>query len=71
MNATEKARSIMFERKKQRVKSGDEDCKMCSTFGCGRKLSLTESLAGDKCINCQEQKPLISNRNLNWIVKNK
>jgi len=32
----------------------------CSVFGCGRVLSATEKLFGDKCIHCvdkQQKKP--------------
>jgi hypothetical protein len=27
----------------------------CSAFGCGKKLTRTESLCGDKCISCQNK----------------
>lgn len=29
---------------------------VCSTFGCGHHLSLRETLFGDKCIHCQQEK---------------
>ena len=33
--------------------NGHED-RYCSTFGCGRRLSLTEQLHGTKCIHHQQ-----------------
>lgn len=47
------------------------DDRICSSFGCRAKLTLTESMAGDKCTRCTGTKPLISDRNLSWIVKSK
>jgi len=28
----------------------------CVTFGCGKKLTLPEQLAGKKCTDCQQKK---------------
>ena len=32
--------------------------RLCSTFGCGKVLTSTESLCGNKCIDCQNKKPI-------------
>lgn len=71
-SAEYKARRMMFERKAQRIKRKEENEKRCcSVFGCGKTLSITESLAGNKCTGCLDVKPLISDKNISWIVKNK
>lgn len=31
---------------------GTDEAAMCSRFGCGRKLTSIESLAGNKCVHC-------------------
>lgn len=28
---------------------------VCSTFGCGKRLSISEQLFGNKCIQCSKQ----------------
>jgi len=50
--------------------TGSDD-RLCSTFGCGKQLSLTESLAGSKCVHCSVKKTTIADKNLSWIAKNK
>ena len=34
----------------------DGEREMCKEFGCGKKLSLIESLAGNKCIKHTQEK---------------
>ena len=32
--------------------NGTDEAAICSQFGCGRKLTSIESLAGNKCVHC-------------------
>ena len=32
--------------------NGTDEVAICSQFGCGRKLTSIESLAGSKCVHC-------------------
>lgn len=38
--------------------SGDENKKVCSKFGCGKHLSLSETLAGSKCTEHIKEKKM-------------
>lgn len=35
------------------------DPRHCATFGCGKLLTLTETMAGTKCLHCQGSKQTI------------
>lgn len=37
-----------------REKEDDSSIPVCRNFGCGKRLSLFESLCGDRCIGCSE-----------------
>ena len=38
--------------------SDPDEPRYCSTFGCGKELSLDESRFGGKCVHCQNKKKL-------------
>jgi len=39
--------------------------KICASFGCGKKLTLPEQLAGTKCTNCMNKRKL----NVDLVIK--
>lgn len=66
MTATEQARRMMFERKDQRIKRNEDDSITCSYFGCGKKLTLIESLAGGKCTGCMSKNKITIDKVLKY-----
>lgn len=49
------------------VKHVERRC--CSEFGCGRQLTMTESLAGDKCITHMDKKKIDPTRFVDYPNK--
>lgn len=54
-NATVEYRYSYFDLKVEPTESnfkGIGETEVCAQFGCGRKLTSIESLAGNKCVHC-------------------